>query len=73
MKDSYVVYIKPIHKGGSMYDLDYYRGITLTSNVYKEYAKIIEQYGRQWWGLGGFQTGQTDGGQHFYSTRDMCT
>jgi hypothetical protein len=25
------------------------------------------------WGSGGFQTGQTDGGQHFYSTRDMCT
>jgi hypothetical protein len=35
--------IKPIHKGGSMYDLDYYRDITLTSNVYKVYAKIIEQ------------------------------
>jgi hypothetical protein len=47
VKDSYVGYIKPIHKEGSMYDLDYYRGITLTSNVYKEYAKIIEQYGRQ--------------------------
>ena len=35
--------IKHIHKGGSMYDLDNYRGITLTSNVYKVYAKIIEQ------------------------------
>jgi hypothetical protein len=35
--------IKPIHKGGSMYDLDNNRGITLTSNVYKVYAKIIEQ------------------------------
>ena len=35
--------IKPIHKGGSMYDLDNYRGITLTLNVYKVYAKIIEQ------------------------------
>ena len=35
--------IKPIHKRGSIYDLDNYRGITLTSNVYKVYAKIIEQ------------------------------
>jgi hypothetical protein len=35
--------IKPIHKGGSMYNLDNNRGITLTSNVYKVYAKIIEQ------------------------------
>ena len=26
-----------------MYNLDNYRGITLTSNVYKVYAKIIEQ------------------------------
>ena len=72
--------IKPIHKGGSMYNLDNNRGITLTSNVYKVYAKIIEQsvmsYMEDWyfkWGSGGFQTGQTDGGQHFYSTRDMCT
>jgi hypothetical protein len=31
-------------KGGSMYDLDNYRGITLTSNVCKVYAKIIEQF-----------------------------
>jgi hypothetical protein len=35
--------IKPIHKGGSMYNVDNNRGITLTSNVYKVYAKIIEQ------------------------------
>ena len=35
--------IKPIHKGGSIYDLDNYRGITLTSNVYKVCVKIIEQ------------------------------
>ena len=71
--------IKPIHMGRSMYN---YRGITLTSNVYNVYAKIIEQsvellvYGRQWylrWGSGGFQMGQTDGGQHFYSTGDMYT
>ena len=64
-----------------MYDLDYYRGITLTSNVYKVYAKIIEQSVMSYMednGIlgqvdGGFQTGQTDEGQHFYSTRDMCT
>ena len=36
--------IKPFHKGGSMYDLDNYRGITLTSNVCKVYANIIEQF-----------------------------
>jgi hypothetical protein len=36
-------HLKLIHKGGSMYDLDNYRGITLTSNVYKVYVKIIEQ------------------------------
>ena len=35
--------IKPIHKRGSMYDLNNYRGMTLTSNVYTVYAKIIEQ------------------------------
>jgi hypothetical protein len=27
----------PIHKGGSMHNLDNYRGITLASNVYKVY------------------------------------
>jgi hypothetical protein len=41
--DWYKGIIKPIHKGGSMYNLDNYRGITLTSNVYKLYVKIIEQ------------------------------
>ena len=34
--------IKPILKGGSCFDLDNYRGITLTSNVYKLYCKVIE-------------------------------
>jgi hypothetical protein len=76
-EDSHKGIIKPIHKRGSMYDLNNYRGMTLTSNVYTVYAKIIEQsvmscmedwYFR--WDSGGFQT---DRGQHFYSTRDMCT
>ncbi len=34
--------IKPLLKCGSCYDLDNYRGITLTSNVYKLYCKVIE-------------------------------
>jgi hypothetical protein len=34
--------IIPIHKSASMYDLNNYRGITLTSNVYKIYASIME-------------------------------
>ena len=34
--------IIPLHKGGSIIDLNNYRGITLTSNVYKVYCKIIE-------------------------------
>ena len=34
--------IKPIHKSGSLYDLDNYRGITLTSNVYKLFSKTLE-------------------------------
>ena len=34
--------IKPIHKSGTVTDLDNYRGITLTSNVYKIYVHIIE-------------------------------
>ena len=34
--------IIPVHKSASVYDLDNYRGITLTSNVYKIYAKILE-------------------------------
>ena len=34
--------IKPIHKSGSKYNLDNYRGITLTSIVYKLYASILE-------------------------------
>ncbi len=34
--------IKPLHKSGSVYNLDNYRGITLTSNVYKLFSKAIE-------------------------------
>ena len=35
--------IVPLYKSaGSVYDLNNYRGITLTSNVYKIYAKILE-------------------------------
>ena len=34
--------IKPIHKAGSINNIDNYRGITLSSNVYKLYTKIIE-------------------------------
>jgi hypothetical protein len=34
--------IIPIHKSASVYDLNNFRGITLTSNVYKLYASIME-------------------------------
>ena len=34
--------IKPIHKSRPLNNLDNYKGITLTSNVYKKYASIIE-------------------------------
>ena len=34
--------IKPIHKSGPLNNIDNYRGITLTSKVYKLYTKIIE-------------------------------
>jgi hypothetical protein len=34
--------IRPLHKSGSPYDLDNYRGITLSSNVYKIFSKTIE-------------------------------
>ena len=33
--------IKPTHKSGSTTDLDNYRGITLTSNVYKIYVQSV--------------------------------
>ena len=36
--------IKPLHKSGSVYDLDNYRGITLSSNVYKLFSKTLEIY-----------------------------
>jgi hypothetical protein len=35
--------IKPIHKSGSLFELDNYRGITLSSNVYKVFSKVIEK------------------------------
>ncbi len=35
--------IKPLHKSGSAYDLDNYRGITLSSNVYKLFSKTLER------------------------------
>jgi hypothetical protein len=34
--------VKPLHKSGSVYDLDNYRGITLSSNVYKLFTKTLE-------------------------------
>ena len=34
--------IRPLHKSGSLYDIDNYRGITLSSNVYKIISKTIE-------------------------------
>lgn len=34
--------IKPIHKSGSKSDLDNYRGVTLSSNVYKTFSKSLE-------------------------------
>jgi hypothetical protein len=34
--------IIPIHKSASIYDLNNYRGITLTSNVNKIYASIMK-------------------------------
>ena len=41
--DWYKGIIRPLHKAGSIYSLDNYRGITLTSNVYKIYAKVLEE------------------------------
>jgi hypothetical protein len=35
--------IRPLHKSGSLYDIDNYRGITLSSiNVYKIFSKTIK-------------------------------
>ena len=36
--------IIPLHKSGSVYDLDNYRGITLSSNVYKLFSKTLETH-----------------------------
>ena len=35
--------IKPIHKSGSLFKLDNYRGIPLSSNVYKVFSKVMEE------------------------------
>ena len=35
--------IKPIHKSGSLFELANYRGITLSSSVYKVFSKVIEE------------------------------
>jgi hypothetical protein len=35
--------IKPLHKSGTVFDIDNYRGIALTSNVYKVYSKVLEE------------------------------
>jgi hypothetical protein len=35
--------IVPIHKLESVHDIDNYRGITLSSNVYKVYSKVLEE------------------------------
>ena len=35
--------IKPIHKSGSIIELDNYRGITLSSNVYKVFSKGLKK------------------------------
>ena len=35
--------IVPIYKSGSVHDIDNYRGITLTSNMYKVYSKVLEE------------------------------
>jgi len=34
--------IRPIHQSGSHYDLDNYRGITLSSNIYKLFSKTLD-------------------------------
>jgi hypothetical protein len=40
--DWHIGIIRPLHKSGSLYDIDNYRGITLSSNVYKIFSKTIE-------------------------------
>ena len=35
--------IKPIHKSGSIIELDNYRGITLSSNVYKVFSNGLKK------------------------------
>ena len=40
--DWHIGIIRPLHKSGSLYDIDNYRGITLSSNVYKIFSKTME-------------------------------
>jgi hypothetical protein len=40
--DWHIDIIRPLHKSGSLYDIDNYRGITLFSNVYNIFSKTIE-------------------------------
>jgi hypothetical protein len=35
--------IKSLHKSGTDFYIDNYKGITLTSNVYKVYSKVLEE------------------------------
>ena len=42
--DCQIGLIKPLHKSSSMDDLDNYRGIILTSNVYMIQSKVLEEF-----------------------------
>ena len=40
--------IRPIHKDGDLENMDNYRGITITSNVYKLYSSVLESHVMQY-------------------------
>lgn len=42
-EDWFCSIVKPLHKGGKANDLDNYRGISITSNMYKLYAAVVEK------------------------------